>query len=906
MPFSSENVIFGASWDNSKFIAGVEEQVTALKQVEAELIDINALSKTAGELRPFSRATASALEASRSIGQLKDVLAQLKIEQAAVTNPKELLAYNNAIRNVTAEIKRMGAAGAVANTELKAVNTTALGMGKSLTSAFGSLRTLANILPGIGISGLFLLGFEAITKFISSINILPEKISVVDKVIQGTDESTKALRDSLNALGDDAESIAEGAFKKLDEATQKLQDSLGETPTAVEVAQGALVILEDKVKELTESYTDLGFAASAGFAGVDVQAAASQQQRQIQSQIDETNKLITEGNQKLNDQRIAQLRTALLGQGTANQQLLENNARLQIDANNRILADEINSFEVRRAALKNSLDKTFEINQIERNKGLQAAKDNESKIALVEEKFRFDNLKAQADFNQRLLDLNKKQAELNFGNQKALLEFEIDKQNKIRDNDKILFTFRNNAAEESFNLVNRLINLELANRKLTSTQAKIAIEKNEIDLNKNLEKIFADRFKLQAQEPIKEPEVDKSAEIQAAARKRVEEEITKLIRDAGEDRQNLISINESKEIQVLNQKRAQGLIAEKDYQIQLKQIKDSFQKESLKALIDNLEAQLARLDQFIDSNEFNALSAKIEEKKAELIGLGTTPIDDSKLIKFLTDISTIEDAIVNLYTSINETEQNSLNRTIALQQQRVENARFIAERGNAEFLALEQKRLDELQRRQAAAAERQIAIANAVAAAQALVAVISAVAKGIEEGTPILSIANVATIIGLIAAGYKFVSSLEPISPSFYEGTPFVQQGKYRSGKDTIPARVNIGEAIIPTETNRQYKDSVLAIYNKTIPANVLNEFVANYPVSRVPATDFSRLGAATDFKTLEITETNKKLDLVYGVLTSILDVNLNTEPVKTNLDIDGFTQSYLRVLKRKALRSRM
>ena len=39
-----------------------------------------------------------------------------------------------------------------------------------VTKAFGALRTLAKILPGVGISGLFLIGFEAVKKFIDAIN----------------------------------------------------------------------------------------------------------------------------------------------------------------------------------------------------------------------------------------------------------------------------------------------------------------------------------------------------------------------------------------------------------------------------------------------------------------------------------------------------------------------------------------------------------------------------------------------------------------------------------------------------------------------------------------------------------------------------------------------------------------
>ena len=75
------------------------------------------------------------------------------------------------------------------------------------------------------------------------------------------------------------------------------------------------------------------------------------------------------------------------------------------------------------------------------------------------------------------------------------------------------------------------------------------------------------------------------AEIQLAAHKEIEAKINAQIRAAGADRQNAISINESLEIQALNEQRARGLVSEEQYQQRIKEIKDKFNRQALEATI---------------------------------------------------------------------------------------------------------------------------------------------------------------------------------------------------------------------------------------------------------------------------------------------------------------------------------
>ena len=75
-----------------------------------------------------------------------------------------------------------------------------------------------------------------------------------------------------------------------------------------------------------------------------------------------------------------------------------------------------------------------------------------------------------------------------------------------------------------------------------------------------------------------------------------------------------------------------------------------------------------------------------------------------------------------------------------------------------------------------------------------------------------------------------FAAARTASEQAFFDGTPYVtRKANEPVGRDTVKARLHEGEAVIPTATNAAYKDSVRAIYNKSVPAPALNAFVRNY-----------------------------------------------------------------------------
>ncbi len=84
--------------------------------------------------------------------------------------------------------------------------------------------------------------------------------------------------------------------------------------------------------------------------------------------------------------------------------------------------------------------------------------------------------------------------------------------------------------------------------------------------------------------------------------------------------------------------------------------------------------------------------------------------------------------------------------------------------------------------------------------------------------------------IGVTGAAQLAAIAAQPL-PKFAKGTLSVQGGT--DGQDSVHAMVMPGEAIIPTRTNRRYKEAVKAIYHESVPADELAQFVTLNPQMR-------------------------------------------------------------------------
>lgn len=141
---------------------------------------------------------------------------------------------------------------------------------------------------------------------------------------------------------------------------------------------------------------------------------------------------------------------------------------------------------------------------------------------------------------------------------------------------------------------------------------------------------------------------------------------------------------------------------------------------------------------------------------------------------------------------------------------------------NARQLEMEKERLEQIEAQREAAVEKEKRLAQI----QLVINATLAIAKAAADGGAAAPFTIAATIAALIAG---FASARATATGAFFDGTEYLQRGGNPSGRDTIPIWANEGEAIIPTQTNSEYRNAVSAIYNKTIPADVLNEFASAY-----------------------------------------------------------------------------
>lgn len=395
--------------------------------------------------------------------------------------------------------------------------------------------------------------------------------------------------------------------------------------------------------------------------------------------------------------------------------------------------------------------------------------------------------------------------------------------------------------------------------------------------------------------------------------------------------QLFVSEQATAEIQKVTQRFLAGKISYEKYQKELTKINQVETERRIRTAIRENEALLegiqARLKLEQDPGRLKALQDQ-ERQLRETISqlkrqLGAAEaqgeVADRKqfaekvqaVADYATAINGVVQAVVGFWAEANRAEQEQLDRSIALQEKRVDAATRIAERGNAEYLRLEEDRLNELRLKQENAARRQLAINAVLQTSQALTAFITALAQGIATGGPLGGLAIAAAVLGAIASGYAIVQSLnQNNTQELWEGTTSVQRGKAKKGRDTVPAMLTEGEAVLPVGVNQDYHPTVQAIYGRKIPAKEMNDFVNNYRINRrtIPTLNNEAIGEAADFsvaydgKLLEATQRQtQKLEENAEQLRQI-DKSLKSMGVNVNIDKNGLAITLMKAVTKAGI----
>lgn len=257
------------------------------------------------------------------------------------------------------------------------------------------------------------------------------------------------------------------------------------------------------------------------------------------------------------------------------------------------------------------------------------------------------------------------------------------------------------------------------------------------------------------------------------------------------------------------------------------------------------------------------------------------------------------DVARDAFSTITDIYISELDKRIAAQQDRVAKATEIAEKGNADQLALEQARLDELTEKREKALKRQNLIDKAAAQAQIIVntaLTLSNLAAGAAKVGGQSGLAAFATVPGFIALMGGILATVGNLfkPPSFITGTEEVMSDpqfagfKRSDGTDGYWARFDGRERIVDPETNKKLK----GIPNYLLPRAVEALQIMPYPMAVLPNS------------------MTKNSDRELGELKSeIIELRKSFENLKidTKVDINGFTQTIVKqidnVIRRKTIK---
>jgi len=390
----------------------------------------------------------------------------------------------------------------------------------------------------------------------------------------------------------------------------------------------------------------------------------------------------------------------------------------------------------------------------------------------------------------------------------------------------------------------------------------------------------------------------------------------KLAKDEYDKKQQTIAVSLAQELNIEAKKYENGEISQKEYELRKTDIENAGEAVRIQNQVDN---DIAERDRIIKQNQstldiqlrsqneatirvleasiLNGQSALatmdakfegVDSLVAKIFGIQKADAKGkSKVDAIKSAILDISQSAINILQSQNQAESRAIDFAITQQERRVQNANRIADAGNAEYLQIEQERLDQLEQKKEESARRQIEINTALQASNVLVAIAGAVAKIVEPGVGIAeTIASVGVIVSSLATGYALVSSIQSQKPSFFQGTDFVPLGNNPKGRDTVPANLHEGEAVIQADKNAKYSPTIKAIRRGLISPDVLNDFVLARVNGRAIEKTIEVANQMPSFG--ELTDRIRSLEtIMQGTNDSIKKIGVNV-----NLDADGFSAS--------------
>ncbi len=183
-----------------------------------------------------------------------------------------------------------------------------------------------------------------------------------------------------------------------------------------------------------------------------------------------------------------------------------------------------------------------------------------------------------------------------------------------------------------------------------------------------------------------------------------------------------------------------------------------------------------------------------DEKKA---------IDESEKKQIIKNIEETTQAAFNLAKALIDAAIAQSEAQIKAQEERVEKAAEIADKGNAEILELEQNKLDQLRKQRERYVKQQQALAVLEIAANAAIAIAKTAAE-----TGVLSPAFIASTLAAMAIGFAQARAQAQSAASFARGGYTGDGSKFEAA-----GTVHRGEFVMNAERTRQYRPMLEAMH---------------------------------------------------------------------------------------------
>lgn len=230
----SEGIITLAEYNNRILAtnASLEKNKIALQQVGKE-IKAHAVLES---------------EESGVLEKLRAKLVLLNLEYDKLNKNEQLNTV--AGRNVIAQTK---AVTQEINTQRQKVGDYTKNVGNYANGVYGGIRKLAQILPGIGIAGIFALIFEGLTNALEALHLYETQQEQTNKSIDKMTGIANTTKEALKGMGETFLGITKNSLKEVNSEIDKINAGLNLLPTTMEKAQAATKALSDQ----TEEYKDV-------------------------------------------------------------------------------------------------------------------------------------------------------------------------------------------------------------------------------------------------------------------------------------------------------------------------------------------------------------------------------------------------------------------------------------------------------------------------------------------------------------------------------------------------------------------------------------------------------------------------------------------------------------------------